>query len=107
MPVVVVVGDQLRFMAVSKHGLTQHISLLDNVDDFRKCCRTFVPNPLVRFLYWHMNFHIEHHMYVGVPCYRLGRLHRLIEDDLPPSPVGILQTWREINEILVRQRKGR
>lgn len=69
---------------------TQHIGLLDNVSDFRLSTRTIILNPLLRFLYWHMNFHIEHHMYAAVPCYRLGTLHRLIRHDLPPSPRGLL-----------------
>ena len=84
---------------------TQHVGLQDNTSDFRLCCRTFIPNPLVRFLYWHMNYHTEHHMYVGVPCYRLGKLHKLIQGDLPPTPHGILATWREIGAILKKQKE--
>ena len=78
---------------------TQHIGLQDDVPDFRLCCRTFTLNPFVQFLYWHMNYHIEHHMYAAVPCYRLGRLHRLIKHDLPPCPHGIIATWQEIGAI--------
>jgi fatty acid desaturase len=78
---------------------TQHIGLQDDVPDFRLCCRTFTLNPLVQFLYWHMNFHTEHHMYAAVPCYRLARLHRLIKQDLPPCPHGLIATWREIAAI--------
>ena len=81
---------------------TQHIGMQDNVPDFRLCCRTFLLNPVVRFLYWQMNYHTEHHMYAAVPCYRLGRLHRLIADDLPPSPDGLFAVWREIAAIQAR-----
>jgi fatty acid desaturase len=83
---------------------TQHIGLRDNVPDFRLCCRTFTLNPVVRLLYWQMNYHTEHHMYPTVPCYRLGRLHRAIRDDLPPCPRGLIATWREIAAILARQK---
>lgn len=83
---------------------TQHAGLQDNVNDYRLCTRTFLVNPFVQFLYWHMNFHIEHHMYAAVPCYNLGKLHRTIQADLPPSPVGLLATWREIIPIIRRQR---
>lgn len=83
---------------------TQHVGLQDNVRDFRLSTRTIILNPLLRFLYWHMNFHIEHHMYAAVPCYRLGRLHKLIRHDLPPSPRGLLATWRGIARILARQK---
>ncbi|MCL4861176.1 MAG: fatty acid desaturase [Caldilineaceae bacterium] len=83
---------------------TQHVGLQDNVPDFRLCTRTIILNPFVQFLYWHMNFHIEHHMYAAVPCYHLEKLHRAIEHDLPPSPVGLFATWREIIAILRRQK---
>ena len=83
---------------------TQHIGLQDDVPDFRLCCRTFTLNPVVQFLYWHMNYHTEHHMYAAVPCYRLGQLHRLIKHDLPPCPHGIVATWREIAAIQAKQK---
>ncbi len=83
---------------------TQHIGLQDNVPDFRLCCRTIRLNPFVRFLYFHMNFHTEHHMYASVPCYKLGRLHRTIAHELPPSK-WLLPAWIEIIGILRRQRR--
>lgn len=82
---------------------TQHVGLQDNVSDFRLCCRTFTLHPVVRFLYWQMNYHIEHHMFAAVPCYHLGRLHAAIRPDLPSIPRGILGVWREIFAILKRQ----
>jgi fatty acid desaturase len=82
---------------------TQHIGLQDDVDDFRLCCRSFTTNPVVQFLYWHMNYHIEHHMYAAVPCYNLGKLHRAIEHELPPTPHGLIATWKEIAAIQRQQ----
>lgn len=82
---------------------TQHVGLQDNVDDFRLCCRTFTLNPVLRFLYWQMNYHIEHHMFAAVPCYHLDRLHRMIRHDLPPTPKGLVGVWKEIDAILCRQ----
>ncbi len=78
---------------------TQHVGLQDNVDDFRLCCRTMRLNPFVRFLYWQMNYHTEHHMYAAVPCYNLGKLHHAIRDELPPIK-GLVGTWLEIGEIM-------
>jgi fatty acid desaturase len=71
------------------------------VPDFRLCRHDYFES--LRFLYWHMNYHIEHHMYAAVPCYHLGKLHKAIEKDLPPSPVGLYAAWREIVEILKKQ----
>lgn len=83
----------------------QHTGLQDNVDDFRLCCRTIIVNPVFQFLYWHMNYHTEHHMFAAVPCYNLGKLHRAMRHDMPPCPVGLRATWREIMMILDRQAK--
>jgi fatty acid desaturase len=83
---------------------TQHIGLQDNVPDFRLCCRTFTMNPIVTFLYWHMNYHTEHHMYAAVPCYHLARLHAAIKHDLPPCPRGLIAIWLEIAAIQRRQK---
>lgn len=82
---------------------TQHIGLVDEYPDFRVCCRTFYLNPVLQFLYWHMNYHTEHHMYAGVPCYKLGRLHRRIRHEMPTPTRGLIQTWRQIHQILKRQ----
>lgn len=83
---------------------TQHVGLQDYVPDFRLCTRTIRLHPFVQFLYWHMNFHTEHHMYAAVPCYHLGKLHRAIAADLPRPTVGLYETWVEIIEILRRQK---
>lgn len=101
-PVIVSAGPFLGGWLFWLCNNTQHIGLCDNVPDFRLCCRTFTVHPVVRFLYWHMNFHTEHHMYAAVPCYRLGRLHRLIRHDLPPTPHGFAAVWREIAAIMAR-----
>jgi len=81
----------------------QHVGLQDNVPDFRLCVWTVILNPFVSFLYWHMNYHTEHHMYAAVPCYNLSRLHAQIKPDLPPSPVGLYAMWKKIIEIQKKQ----
>ncbi|HMN28525.1 MAG TPA: fatty acid desaturase [Caldilineaceae bacterium] len=83
---------------------TQHVGLQDNGPDYRLCTRTILLNPFVQFLYWHMNFHIEHHMYAAVPCYHLAQLHEAIKHDLPPSPNGLYAAWTEIIAILQQQK---
>jgi fatty acid desaturase len=82
---------------------TQHAGLQDNVPDWRLCTRTFLVNPVVQFLYWHMNYHIDHHMYAAVPCYNLGKLHQQIKHDLPHCPVGLVATWQAIIAIVKQQ----
>jgi len=102
-PLLLIVGPSIASGPFWLCNNTQHVGLTDQVGDFRLCCRTFTLNPFLRFLYWQMNYHIEHHMYAAVPCYHLDRLHRLIRHDLPPTPHGLVETWREIGEIMKRQ----
>ena len=79
------------------------MGLPGNVPDFRLCGRTIYLNPVLQFLYWHMNYHTDHHIYAAVPCYRLVSLHRLIEADLPPCHRGVVAVWREIAAPLRRR----
>lgn len=85
-------------------GLTQHCGLRDNVPDFRKSTRSITLNPLAEFLYWRMNWHTEHHMYAGVPCYNLKKLSREIAEDMP-TPRTLRGSWREMRETCRRQQK--
>ena len=55
-----------------------HMGLRSNVADFRKNTRSIKLDPLSGFFYWHMNWHAEHHMYAGVPCYHLKKLREAI-----------------------------
>jgi len=85
----------------------QHIGLSDNVSDYRLNTRTILINPFLRFLYWNMNYHIEHHMYAAVPCYNLAKLHALIRGDLPKCPNGLVETWSIIIPIIRKQQIDR
>ncbi|MCY4023767.1 MAG: fatty acid desaturase [Anaerolineaceae bacterium] len=84
-------------------GMTQHCGLMENVPDFRKSVRSMRLNPLFSFLYWRMEWHTEHHMYAGVPCYNLGRLYEAIADDMP-EPRSLIGAWREMRMIWRKQR---
>jgi fatty acid desaturase len=84
---------------------TQHTGLQDNVADFRLCCRTIHLNPFLRYLYFQMSYHTEHHMYAAVPCYNLGKLHAQIRSQMPPISGGLVPAWREIIGILRIQEK--
>ena len=95
------IGAWLQFLC----NATQHVGLQDEVPDFRLCCRSFYLNPILQFLYWHMNYHTEHHMYAAVPCYRLGKLHRIIRHEMPYCTQGLHETWKQIIEIMDRQER--
>jgi fatty acid desaturase len=84
-------------------GLTQHAGMPENVTDHRKNCRTVYMNPVFRFLYWNMNYHLEHHMFPMVPYRALPRLHEALKSETPPPYPSTLAAYREIITALVRQ----
>jgi fatty acid desaturase len=86
-------------------GLTQHAGLAEDVLDHRLNTRTVYMNPVFRFLYWNMNYHIEHHMFPTVPYHALPKLHAAMKTDTPPPYPNILAAYREIVPTLARQVK--
>jgi len=84
-------------------SLPQHIGMGPDVPDFRLCCRTYTCSWFPAFLYWNMQYHVEHHMFPAVPFYNLPALRKAIEKDLPPAPHGLLATWLEIIPVIKKQ----
>ncbi|PZQ97048.1 MAG: fatty acid desaturase [Cereibacter sphaeroides] len=84
-------------------GLIQHCGLAENVTDHRLNSRTVYMNPLSRWVYWNMNYHVEHHMFPMVPYHALPRLHEIIKHDLPMPNSSILDAYREAIPAVLRQ----
>ncbi|MBP6507044.1 MAG: NADH:ubiquinone reductase (Na(+)-transporting) subunit F [Opitutaceae bacterium] len=87
------------------YGYTQHAGLAENVLDHRLNCRTVYMHPIHRYLYWNMNYHVEHHMFPLVPYHNLPRLHALVKHDMPVPYSGIIEAFREIIPTVLRQVK--
>ena len=94
-------GSWLQFI----YGHTQHAGLAENVLDHRLNSRTIYMNAVNRYLYWEMNYHVEHHMFPLVPYHNLARLHELVKADMPKPYSGLLEAWREIIPAVFRQWK--
>jgi fatty acid desaturase len=86
-------------------SLTQHAGLAENVRDHRLNTRSVKMNSAVRFLYFNMNYHLEHHMFPMVPFHALPNLHERVEGALPPMYSGLIEAFREIIPALIRQSK--
>jgi fatty acid desaturase len=63
----------------------QHTACEANHPDFRISCGDAILDPFNSFLYWHMEYHIEHHMFAAIPCYNLRAFSRFVADQLPPK----------------------
>jgi Na+-transporting NADH:ubiquinone oxidoreductase subunit F len=85
------------------YGLTQHAGLAENVLDHRLNCRTVYMNWVNRYLYWNMNYHVEHHMFPLVPYHALPRLHQAVKADCPTPYPSLLAAWREIAPTILKQ----
>jgi len=86
-------------------GLTQHVGLAEDTLDHRLNSRTVYMNPIFRFLYWNMNYHVEHHMFPMVPYHALPALHEIMKPDTPPPYPSCWAAYKEIIPTLLRQRK--
>jgi fatty acid desaturase len=84
-------------------GLLQHGGMAEDVLDHRLNSRTVYMNPISRWIYWNMNYHVEHHMFPMVPYHALPRLHAVIKDDLPLPNSSIAHAYAEMIAALLRQ----
>jgi fatty acid desaturase len=87
-------------------GLLQHGGLADNVTDHRLNSRSVYMNPFSRFVYWNMNYHVEHHMFPMIPYHALPQLHEMIKHDLPAPNRSMLEGYREMIPAFLRQLKN-
>ena len=92
------IGNWLRYFV----GAPMHCGLRSDVSDFRKCVRTITLDPISEFLYWHMNWHLEHHMFAAVPCYNLKKLYEAVAEDMP-KPRTLISSWQEMLEVVKQQ----
>lgn len=92
------IGNWLRYFV----GAPMHCGLRSDVSDFRKCVRTITLDPISEFLYWHMNWHLEHHMFAAVPCYNLKKLYEAVAEDMP-KPRTLIGSWQEMLEVVKQQ----
>lgn len=95
-----------RFYGAWHHvltGMLQHLGLAENVTDHRLNTRTVMMNPISRFIYLNMNYHIEHHMFTMVPYYHLPKLHELIKHELPAPLPSIPAAFAQLLPVLIQQ----
>ena len=84
--------------------IQQHLGLHPNVPDWRVSCHTVKFGPLTAYLYWQMNFHIEHHMWAAVPFFNLPKLHGAMAVDIPAPLKCYLRGIKQLLTIQKQQR---
>ena len=86
-------------------GLTQHMGLKEDTKDHRESTRSVRLNPIFSFIYWKMEYHIEHHMFPMVPSYNLPKLYDVIKDQLP-KPQTLFEAYKEIIPAVIKKSKN-
>ncbi len=84
-------------------GILQHAGMREDVLDHRYNTRTVYMNPVFRFLYCNMNYHVEHHIFPTVPYYALPALHREVKAHLAPAERSTFSAYRQLFATLRQQ----
>lgn len=88
----------LRAMRMIEHtGMAESPNMLENT-------RTTKSNIFIRFFYWNMPFHAEHHLYPSVPFHALPRLHTVVKSHLKEVAPGIFSVHLSILKEMQRNR---
>lgn len=94
-----IIGEPaLRAIRMIEHtGMAESPNMLENT-------RTTETNFLVRFFYWNMPFHAEHHLYPSVPFHALPRLHHeKVREHLAEIAPGVFSVhYRILKRLLSR-----
>jgi len=81
--------------ALRLYLLAEHTSCPLIADMFRNT-RTTLTNRALRALAWNMPFHVEHHVYPGIPFHALPGAHRLLRERITVLAPGYLAVHRQI-----------
>jgi fatty acid desaturase len=80
------------------------MGLKENTKDHRLSTRSVRLGMIPSFIYWKMEYHIEHHMFPMVPSYNLPKLYEEIKDQLP-KPQNLIEAYKEIIPAVIKKSK--
>ena len=83
-------------------NVTQHLAAKVDTKDHRLSTHTIILNPIISFYYWHMEYHIEHHLFPMVPSYNLRKLRKEIENELPKPFDGLIDFYKKVLPCLIK-----
>jgi fatty acid desaturase len=79
---------------VNVRGMSQH-TLLEHESDPVLGTRSILTNRVTAFFMCNENYHLEHHLYPGVPWYNLPRLHAELKDELAARGAPFIPSYFE------------
>ena len=81
------------------------MGLKEDTKDHRLSTRSVRLSLIPSFIYWKMEYHIEHHMFPMVPSYNLPKLYEEIKDQLPKSNPSFTNALFEMIPAIIKQSK--
>ncbi len=69
-----VAGQVANIRGIAEHGMTTSGNELTDT-------RTVTTTPVLSFLMCNINYHLEHHLYPGIPWYNLPKAHRILREN--------------------------
>lgn len=101
LPQMTVLQVILRIRGIAEHAGMQPAEAQE------RCTRTvrslfeawfFAPN--------NINFHIEHHLYPGIPWFNLRKVHRLLEERKALPPENVVDSYADVLRAVIRDEPG-
>ncbi len=71
---------------LAEHGMTTGGSPFTDT-------RTVISNRFVSFMMCNLNYHLEHHLFPGVPWYNLPKLHRLLQEEYKKAGSSVYPSY--------------
>ena len=84
-------------------NVTQHLGAALDKKDHRLSSYSVRINPILSFLYWHMEYHLEHHMFPTVPSYNLRKLQNIIKDQIPKPFPNLFSFYKQVLPVVIKQ----
>lgn len=88
-------------------NIAEHAVVGDKDDPFRHA-RTTLAGPVARMFvapYW-VNYHVEHHLFMWVPCYNLPKLHAMLRAGEAGSRLLVSPGYADVFRLVTSQRDG-
>ena len=83
-----IAGQLSNIRGLAEHGLTT------GGNEFTDT-RTVISSRFVRFMMCNLNYHVEHHLFPGVPWYNLPKVHALLQDEYLNAGTSIYRSYTE------------
>lgn len=81
-----VAGQVANLRGIAEHGMTT------GGNEFTDT-RTVATHPVISFMMCNINYHLEHHLYPGIPWYNLPKLHALLQEEYVAAGSSVYKSY--------------